>query len=132
MIINHWAVLVCAVSNLALGALWYSPILFYKPWIKENKLTDDTIKGANQAKVYGLGFLLAYIISYNMAFFLGDTNTDWQWGMTAGFLAGFGWAATIFTIIALFELKSWKYILIHCGYIIIYFTLIGYIIGAWR
>lgn len=46
---------------------------------------------------------------------MGDANTDWQWGLTAGFLAGFGWAAAIFTVIALFEQKSWKYILINAG-----------------
>jgi len=83
-------------------------------------------------KLYGIGFLLAYIMSYNLAFFLGDANTDWQWGLTAGLLAGFGWAAAIFTSIALFELKSWKYIFINGTYIVIYFTVIGFILGIWR
>ncbi|MCB9237428.1 MAG: DUF1761 domain-containing protein [Flammeovirgaceae bacterium] len=52
--------------------------------------------------------------------------------MTAGFLTGFGWAAAIFTAIALFEQKSWKYIMINSGYIIVYFTVIGFILGLWR
>lgn len=130
--INHWAVLVCAVFNMALGAIWYSPALFYNAWKNENNLTDEQIKKANPAKIYGISFLLAYLMSYNLAFFLGDTNTDWQWGVTAGFLAGFGWAAAIFTSIALFEQKSWKYIFINGGYIIVYFTVIGFILGIWR
>lgn len=132
MIINHWAVLVCAIFNLILGALWYSPALFYKAWASENKLTEEQLKTASPAKLYGISFLLAYLMSYNMAFFLGDPSTDWQWGATAGFLTGFGWAAAIFTAIALFELKSWRYIFINSGYIIIYFTGIGMILGAWR
>jgi len=33
--INHIAVFVCAAINLALGALWYSPIFFYKGWLGE-------------------------------------------------------------------------------------------------
>lgn len=132
MVINHWAVLVCALVNMAIGATWYSPALFYNAWKKENNLTDDQLKNINPAKVHGISFLLAYMMSYNLAFFLGDANTDWQWGLTAGFLAGFGWAAAIFTVIALFEMKSWKYIFINCGYIIIYFSVIGLIIGAWR
>lgn len=132
MIINHWAVLVCAVFNMILGALWYSPVLFYKAWKTENNLTDERLKGANPAKIYGISFLLAILMSYNMAFFLSDDSTTFTWGLTAGFLTGFGWAAAIFTAIALFEQKSWKYILINSGYIIIYFTVIGGILGAWR
>lgn len=130
--INHWAVLVCAIANLALGALWYSPLLFYKAWMKENKFTDEDIKKVNPAKTYSITLVLSVIISYNLAFFLGDDKTDMAWGTTAGFLAGFGFSALIFSIVALFEQRSWKYILINGGYITIYFTLIGFILGTWR
>lgn len=130
--INHWAVLVCAVANLALGALWYSPLFFYKAWMKENKFTDDDIKKVNPAKTYSITLVLSVIISYNLAFFLGDDKTDMAWGTTAGFLAGFGFSALIFSVVALFEQRSWKYILINGGYITIYFTLIGFILGTWR
>ena len=132
MLINHWAVLICALFNLVLGAIWYSPILFYNGWKQSNNLTDEQVKAGNAPKIYIISFLLAYLMSYNMAFFLGDEKTDGVWGLTAGFLTGFGWAAAIFTCIALFELKSWRYILINSGYIILYFTGIGWILGAWR
>lgn len=132
MVINHWAVLACAVFNLVLGALWYSPALFYKAWKYETGITDEQLKNANSGKIYGVSFFLAYLMSYNMAFFLGGPETDFVWGTTAGFLTGFGWAAAIFTAIALFEQKSWKYIFINSGYIIIYFTVIGAVLGAWR
>lgn len=130
--INHWAVLVCAAANLLLGALWYSPLLFYKAWMKENNFTDEDIKKVNPAKTYIITFLFSVIISYNLAFFLGDSKTDMAWGTTAGFLAGFGFSALIFSVVALFELRSWKYILINSGYITIYFTVIGFILGTWR
>lgn len=132
MIINHWAVLASAVFILVLGAIWYSPAMFYNGWKKANNLTDEDIKKSKPIKTHGISFLLAYLMSYNLAFFLGDANTDWQWGLTAGFLTGFGWAAAIFTAIALFEQKSWKYIFINGGYITIYFTVIGFILGIWR
>jgi hypothetical protein len=51
------------------------------------------------------------------SFYPGDSKTDWAWGTIAGFLAGFGFSAFIFTIVRLFELRSWKYILINSGYI---------------
>lgn len=130
--INHLAVLVCAIANLALGALWYSPAMFYKAWKRENNLSDEVLKKANPAKMYGLSFLFSLIISYNMAFFLGDAKTDAVWGATAGLLTGIGFCALIFSIIALFEQRSWKYILINGGYITVYFTITGFIIGVWR
>jgi hypothetical protein len=130
--INHWAVVVCAIANLALGALWYSPLLFYKAWMKENNFTDEDIKKVNPAKTYSITLILSVIISNNLAFFLGDDKTDLAWGTTAGFLAGFGFSALIFSVVALFEQRSWKYILINGGYITIYFTLIGFILGTWR
>ena len=130
--INHFAVIVCAIANLALGALLYSPAMFYHAWKKENGLTDEQLKKLNPPKVYGLSFILALLISYNMAFFLGDDKTDMAWGTTAGFLAGFGFSALIFTIIGLFEMRSWKYILINGGFITLYFTIVGFILGVWR
>jgi hypothetical protein len=130
--INHWAVLVCAIANLVLGAIWYSPLLFYKAWMKENNFTNEDIKKVNPAKTYSITLLISVIISYNLAFFLGDDKTDMVWGTTAGFLAGFGFSALIFSVVALFEQRSWKYILINGGYITIYFTLIGFILGIWR
>jgi len=130
--INHLAVIVCALANLALGALWYSPVLFYKGWLNETGLSEAQLAKSNPAKTYGLAFLFALVMSYNLAFFLGDANTTATWGATAGFLAGFGWSTLIFAVIALFEQRSWKYIFINGGYITVYFTLIGFILGVWR
>lgn len=130
--INHFAVIVCAILNLVLGAVWYSPAMFYKAWKKVNNFSDEDLKKINPVKTYGITILVSLIMSYNMAFFLGDSKTDAAWGAAAGFLTGFGWAALIFTVIALFEMRSWKYICINGGYIVVYFTLIGFILGVWR
>ncbi|MEK6335981.1 MAG: DUF1761 domain-containing protein [Acidobacteriota bacterium] len=130
--INHLAVFVCAVLSLVVGGLWYSPLLFFKAWQKETGLTDEQVAKANPLKTYSLTFFLAWIISYNLAFFLGDSKTNWQWGLVAGLLAGVGWVATMFVIISLFEQRSFKYLLINCGYITVYFALIGFVLGIWR
>ena len=130
--INHLAVFACALLSLAIGALWYSPLLFFKSWQKETGLSDEQIAKANPLKTYSVTLLLAWIISYNLAFFLGDSKTNWKWGLTAGLLAGVGWAGTMFVIISLFEQRSFKYMLINSGYITIYFALIGFVLGIWR
>jgi hypothetical protein len=130
--INHLAVFVCALLSLVIGALWYSPLLFFKAWQRQTGLTDEQIAKANPIKTYSLTLVLAWIISYNLAFFLSDRGTTWKWGLIAGLLAGVGWSATSFTIISLFEQRSLKYMLINCGYITVYFGLIGFVLGIWR
>jgi hypothetical protein len=130
--LNHLAIFVCALLSLVVGGLWYSPLLFFKAWQKESGLSEEQVARANPLKTYSLTFLLAWVVSYNLAFFLGDSKTDWRWGLVAGLLAGVGWAVTMFTIIALFEQKSLKYLLINCGYLTVYFALIGFVLGIWR
>lgn len=130
--INHLAVFVCALLSLAIGALWYSPLLFAEPWQREAGLTDEQIARANPIKTYSLTLILAWIISYNLAAFLGDSRTDWKWGLIAGLLAGVGWVAAMFVIVGLFEQRSWKYLLINCGYVTLYFATIGFVLGIWR
>ncbi len=130
--INHIAVFVCAVMSLVIGAVWWSPLLFAKSWQQENGLSDEQLAKANPVKNFGLSFVLAWIMSYNLAFFLGTPDTTWQWGLAAGLLTGVGWVAAMFIVIALFEMRSVKYIAINVGYIIVYFALIGLILGIWR
>jgi hypothetical protein len=132
MYINHAAVLVCAASNLLVGALWYSPLMFFKAWKTANNLTDEDLKKVNPAKTYGLTLVFSTLICYNMAFFLGDAKTDAAFGTIAGALTGFGFAGLIFAIVGLFEMRSWRYILINGGYITVYFTLVGFVLGLWR
>ena len=130
--INHLAVFVCALLSLVIGGLWYSPLLFFKAWQRQSGLTDEQISQAKPIKTYSLTLVLAWIISYNLAFFLGDSQTNWKWGLIAGLLAGVGWVATMFTIISLFEQRSFKYMLINGGYITVYFAVIGLVLGFWR
>lgn len=130
--INHVAVLVCAAANLLVGALWYSPLLFFKAWKQANGFSDEDLKKVNPVKTYSLTLVFSTIICYNLAFFLGDAKTDAAWGAIAGALAGCGFAALIFAVVGLFEMRSWRYILINGGYITVYFTLVGLILGLWR
>jgi len=130
--INHLAVFVCALLSLVIGGLWYSPLLFFKAWQTQTGLSDEQVAKANPIKTYSLTLILAWIISYNLAFFLADSKTNWQWGLIAGLLAGVGWVFTTFVIISLFEQRALKYILINGGYIVVYFGLIGFVLGIWR
>lgn len=129
--INILAVVVSALAAFVIGAIWYSPLLFAKAWQKENGLTDEKIKNANMALIFGVSFVLSLIISFNLAAFLGK-DAGFVWGMTAGALAGIGWVATALGILYLFERKSLRLFFINAGYHAVTFTVAGGIIGAWQ
>ncbi len=130
--INWLAVLAAAVSTFLVGGLWYSPILFGKIWMRANGFTEEQVNGFNKARAFGGSFVLALIMSANLAMFLADPKTTLVWGMTAGALAGVGWVAAGLGVIALFENRPWSYIFVNGGYHIVSFVLMGAILGGWR
>lgn len=130
--INIYAVVAAAIIPFMLGGLWYSPLLFGKSWMRESNLTEEDLSRGNQTKIFGLSFLYFLLMSGNLAAFLATPDTDLAFGVLAGFLAGFGWVALSISVIALFERRSWKYMVINGGYLVTAFILMGAILGAWR
>jgi len=129
--INWLAVLAAALSTFLVGGLWYSPVVFGGIWARANGLTEAQLRHGQMRAFVG-AFVLAVVMSANLAFFLADSKTTVAWGMTAGALAGAGWAAAGLTIVALFERRSAIYILVNGGYLIVSFVLMGAILGGWR
>jgi hypothetical protein len=129
--LNYWAILVAALSTFLIGGLWYSPAVFGKAWMKENGFTEESMKGGNMVKIFGLAFLLGLIAAVNLAMFMGPENKP-EMGALWGFLAGFGWVATFVGTHYLFERKSFKLFLINAGYSIVALTVMGIIIAAWK
>ena len=128
---NVWAVLVAALSTLLIGGLWYSPALFGKAWMRENGFTEESMKGANMTRIFGLAFLLGIVAAINLAMFMGPENNP-AMGAMWGFLAGFGWVATFVGTHYLFERRSLKLFLINAGYSIVALTVMGVILAAWK
>jgi len=56
--LNLLAVLVAAISTMVVGFLWYSPILFAKPWMREMGYDpDDEAKTKEMQKSAGPAYL---------------------------------------------------------------------------
>jgi len=131
MIVNWIAVVVAGVSAFALGGVWYSPALFGKAWMKENNLSMEGVRACNKGKIFGGSILLSLIMSANLAMYLRTPDINFQLGLLYGLLAGV-WVFCGIAMVALFELKTLRYILINGGYCLIALGLMGAIIGAWR
>lgn len=68
--INIWAVLVGAVASFAFGALWYSPVVFLKVWMRESGVTPDQHQ-QNPLRVFGLAFVFTLVSVFALALWIG-------------------------------------------------------------
>jgi len=130
--INHLAVIVAALSDFVIGALWYSPLLFVKVWMRETGLTEAKMSKDNPIIKYGLTLVFSLVITYNLAFFLGDPAMKFSDYVLYSALAGFGWASMAVGILSLFEMRGWRLMLINWGYVTLAFVTKGVILGLWR
>lgn len=132
MEINYLAVGVAALSAFALGGVWYSPVLFQKPWMKANGFSEADVAKVNPAVMFGGAFVLCLIMAANLAAFLGGPETTVAWGAAAGALAGGGWVACGIGVVGLFERRPAAHTFINGGYWTVALTMMGAILGAWR
>jgi len=127
--INWLAIVVATVASFIIGGLWYSPLLFAKPWQREVGLTDEQIENANMAKIFTGAFVLMFLASLVFALFLGPAP-GLIFGSSAGFAAGLFWVAGSLGVNYLFERKSLRLWLINGGYNVVTFTVIGTVLGV--
>lgn len=126
--INWLAIVVATLLTFVLGAIWYGP-LFGKRWMAENGFTEEDLKNANMAKIYGTAFVLEFIMTVNLAFFLNGLSV--QEGLMYGFATGFGWVAMAIGVNYLFARKSFMLWFIDGFYFVVSFLIMGAILTAW-
>ena len=130
--INYLAIVIAILINMGLGALWYSPVLFAKPWMAANGFTEESIKEAGGAtKGYVVSIIVSVVVALAIASFAkaADSDTAIE-GLMLGLAAGLGFVATTAGVSYLFESRPLKLYLINAG--LVSFALMGLLIGAWQ
>lgn len=130
--VNWLAVLAAGVINMIVGSLWYSPLMFLKPWM-ETLHKKPEMKNANMGMIYGQMFISTLIIGYVMAMLtklLHITTIDM--GILLGFWIWLGFIATAGYNYVLFEQKPIKGYLINVGYYLVVLVLIGAMMAVWK
>jgi hypothetical protein len=128
--IHYPAVLLAAFSTFFIGGLWYSPLLFARPWLQDNGLSDADLK-IGGGPVFAGAIVCAMIQAFVLALFLGPT-ADARFGAVTGVLVGLGWVAPALTTTFLFERRPRRLVLIDAAYHIVTYTVMGVILGAWH
>ncbi|NUN10890.1 MAG: DUF1761 domain-containing protein [Ignavibacteriaceae bacterium] len=129
--INYLAVFVAALAGFIIGAIWYSPLLFSKVWVRETGLKEEELKNANMVKIFGTSFVLMFIQSVMLSSFVADEEGA-LFRMIAGMIIAVGWIVTSIGVLFLFERRSFKLFLIDAGYFVVTFMVMGAILGAWK
>jgi hypothetical protein len=133
--INIWAVLVSAVAFWALGALWYSPVLFGKRWQKEIGMTEDDLKKANMAVIFGGSFVLMLFMVWALNFVINShkpENVTLGLGLHYGAFMGFFFSMLTMGINYLYQRRSLVLWLIDGIYVVLGLGIAGMILGSWR
>jgi hypothetical protein len=136
--LNLLAVLVAAISTMVVGFVWYSPILFAKPWMREMGYDpDDKAKVQQMQKSAGLAyfgsFLAGLVSAFVLALFLHQFQVQsLQVGLLVGSHVWLGFVATVQLTGVLFMKQSLKLFAINTGYQLVCYLVMGAILAVWR
>lgn len=160
MQVNFLALIVAALSTLAVGFIWYNPKVFGGIWMRETGMTEEKAKGANMVLIFGMSIFYAFLIAFilqmlvihqygalgmvggdpalakpSYASFMADygmTFRTFKHGMLHGFMTGLLFALPVVGTGALYERRTWRYTLVSGGFWVVCCTIMGGIICAWQ
>ncbi len=133
--VNYLAVVVAAVLQMAVGAVWYSPLLFAERWVALMGWTKQEARKRQQAgmaKAYGIAFAASLVTAWVLSLFVdyAYAETALQ-GLQAGALIWLGFVATSWVTNAAFEGRPLQLVLINAGYHLVSLALMGVLLAVW-
>jgi hypothetical protein len=132
--VNLLAVLVAAIANMALGFLWYSPVLFGKQWMSLMGLTAKNMAEAKKkmGMLYVLSFVATLITGYVLAVMTQTTQVlTVLEGLQLGALLWIGFIGPVQFTDVVFAGRPWKLYLINTGYQFIAMLVMSTILVLW-
>jgi hypothetical protein len=138
--LNYLAIVVSAVILWVLGAIWYSPALFAKPWmellgIKKGEGKQSGLILGMVASFIGdlvLSFILAHIIIWANAFGFAKSAFGFANGGVLGVLVWIGFIAAPNLPQGIYEGRPFKLFAINGGYWLVGLFIVGGLLAAWR
>ena len=130
--LNHGAILVAAVFLWFLGATWYSPLLFARPWLaiigrKEGEKPKGVVKGMIGSFIGDM--VLAFALDH---FIIWSGASTFGWGTVVGFIVWLGFFAAPNYPQSIYEGRPLKYFFIHSGYWFVGLLVAGGILAIWQ
>ena len=136
--LNLAAIFVAAISTMVVGFLWYSPILFANPWMREMGYDpDDKARTQEMQKSVGPAYMGSFFASvvtaFILAMFLHHMNVQsLEYGLLVCSHIWLGFVATVQLTGVLFMKQSMKLFAINTGYQLVCYLLMGAILTVWK
>jgi hypothetical protein len=133
--VNYWAVVLAAVSSMAIGAIWYMPGLFGNRWMNLAKVKmDKKMTASTSIYMYGLTFVASLVTAYILAHvtFLSNSffhDSFLQDALTTAFWLWLGLTVARFLVHDLFEGRPAKLTAINAGHELFTIMVMALIIG---
>lgn len=130
---NPWAILVGGIIFWVLGAVWYSPVLFAKPWMAIVGLQKTDGRRPGMILAMTASFLCDLVVAFVLAHLImwADANT-FGWGAFIGALAWIGFIGATNLPQGLYEGKPFKYFAINGGYWFFSLVIVGGMLAIWH
>lgn len=74
MDINWLVVLGAAVIPTITGMIWYNPKVMGKVWMEASGMTEEKIQGGNMPLIFGISFVMAFLLAVEMNFVVVHQN----------------------------------------------------------
>lgn len=129
---NYPAVIVSAVLYWILGGIWYG-VLFSKPWMALENLSDAQVHSMNPILPYVLTFVLNLLIAFVLAQVCAWRNSDTATrGAMSGVLVWIGFVGPITYTTYMYEMRPKELFAINEFFPLVGLCLMGAVLGAWK
>jgi len=133
--VNYLAVLVAAIAVFVLGWLWYSPLLFYKPWMRARGM-DPAVAMAGAKMPAGklvIELVRCIVLAYVIARFVALLGiSSWMGAVHFGVFLWIGFPVILLTGSILWENVPVKVAVIHAGDWLVKLLVIPIIVSVWQ
>jgi len=125
------AIVAAAAVRFVIGALWYSPALFVKPWMAMAGITPEQAR-ARMPKGVALDLLASLLMAFGMAYVVGYSGASGvDGGLSIAFLVWIGFVAPTALAPIYYEGKPWGLWLLSSGCLLVSFMAMGAVLAAW-
>lgn len=68
MKIDFLILALAALAPMVMGFIWYNPKVLGTAWMKASGITEEKMKGANMALIFGVSYLLSFFLALSINF----------------------------------------------------------------
>lgn len=145
--LNFLPIIVAALIPTVVGFLYYNPKTMGTAWMNSLGMTEEDLqKDFNMAMVTIVGLVLSFILAFGLNAIVELTHKEvsdageliyashhtFGHGALHGVFLGIMFAVPVLVTNGLYERKTWKNLLINCGYWIITMALMSGLMDAWN